>query len=230
MTKITSLNLYGLNHWQQRKTAIVDYIKKEDPDIILFQEVVYLPEESPYTQTTLLNRHLEYPYEQTVVSRLQESPHYAAYREGLSVLSKYPITKSETLVLKQDPKDHLQRIVQLFDINYHGYTVKLSNVHFAELPEMAVDHLRELLGILDSRHERRIIAGDFNMPHLEDYSDLWNHGYTASISEPYISYPGENKRIDYFLMPKSNLFVDLLPSPDTLSDHRAITANILLKV
>jgi endonuclease/exonuclease/phosphatase family metal-dependent hydrolase len=226
--KLTTLNLNGQNNWRKREPFILKYLTAEDADIVFFQEVVYLPEESPYTPVSLLNRRLKYPYEQSIISRLQTSTQYKDYREGLSVLSKFPITTSETLVLKQDPHDHLQRIVQLIDVNYHGHIVKLANVHFAENPELAYDHLAELLEILKSRHERRIIIGDFNMPDLK-HNQLWKNTYTASTSEYYISYPTNNDRIDYVLMPKSDILVDVSLSPDGLSDHRALTANIHLK-
>ena len=226
--KLTSLNLNGHNHWAKREPGILEYLKSEDPDIIFFQEVVYLPEVSPYTQTTLLNKHLKYPFEQSVISRLQVGIHHPVYREGLSVLSKFPITKSETLVLKQDPNDHLQRIVQLFDIVQHGYTVKFANIHFAQNPEHAYDNLAELLEILKSRKEKRIIVGDFNMPDLK-HTPLWQHDYRASTSEYYISFPTNNDRIDFVLMPKSDTIVDVSLSPDGMSDHRALTANIRIK-
>jgi len=228
MTRLTTLNLRGRFDWQQRESLILDYLHEQDPDIIFFQEAVYLPDLSPYNQATILNQDLKYPYEQAAIARLQTSPLYENYREGLAVLSKFPITWSETLILKQDSHDHLRRIVLLFDVNYHGHIVKYANIHLAQNPKNAVKHLEELLDILESRHERRIIIGDFNMPNLQDV-DAWKANYTSSATEKYISFPSENTRIDYILMPKSDLLVDLSLSGDQLSDHRAVTVNITLK-
>jgi endonuclease/exonuclease/phosphatase family metal-dependent hydrolase len=229
---ITSLNLFGrFDNWSRRRTNILSYINDTEPDLMFFQEVVYLPEASPLTQVTDLNKRLEYPYyEHIAVTRLQTSDTYSEYREGLGILSKFPVLKSETLVLRQDPRDHLQRIVQLFDIDYHGYTVKFVNVHFSEHQELAALHLVELFDILASRHERRIIVGDFNIPDLEKYAELWQHDYSASSGEPYVSYPSLKSRIDYILMPKSDAFIDITVSDDGLSDHRALTADIRLRV
>lgn len=225
--KITTLNLFGRHNWQKRESPIVSYLRSESPDIIFFQEVVYIPEMSPITQVADINKHLSYPHQHTSVTRLQTSHEYENYREGLSILSKFPITYCETIVLKQDPNDHLQRIVQLFNVNVHGHIIKFANVHFSENPELAYLHLEELLSILKNRRETRIIAGDFNMPDLK-HAPLWKKTYKASTSEYYISYPSSNSRIDYILMPKSDVFVEIRLSPDTLSDHRALTAEIKL--
>jgi len=43
---------------------------------------------------------------------------------------------------------------------------------------------------------------------------------------PYVSYPGENKQIDYILAPKSLSIDTVEVSPDGLSDHRAVAAVI----
>ncbi|MDB5160470.1 MAG: hypothetical protein JWO99_733 [Candidatus Saccharibacteria bacterium] len=225
--KLTSLNLMGRQNWRERAPLITDYIQAINPDIVFFQEVVYLPEESSLTQPAELNKKLGYEYEQSVVSRLQTSDQYESYREGLSVLSRYPIIYSETLVLKQNEHDHLQRIVQLFNVNQNGQIAKYANVHFAENPEMAYENLEELLEILESRQERRVIVGDFNMPDLK-HTHLWQKEYVASTDEFYISYPANNDRIDFVLIPKADTIVDVSVSPDGLSDHRALTAEIHL--
>ena len=224
--KLTSLNLWGRVKWSEREPLIVEYLREVDADIVFFQEVVYLPEESAETQPTELNELLQYEHRHSIVSRLQTSPLYENYREGLCILSKYPVVQSETLVLKQNPNDHLQRIVQLFDVNQDGKVVKYANVHFAEKPEMAYEHLEELLHILRSRNEQRIIVGDFNVPDLEQHIALWQEEYVASTKERYVSYPANEFRIDYVLVPKANEIISVVVSPDGLSDHRALTVEI----
>ena len=223
--KITSLNLMGRINWVEREPLIVDYLKAVDSDIVVFQEVVYLPEVSPLTQTDELKKKLGYEFTQTVVSRLQTCDIYENYREGLAVFSKYPVTYSETLVLKKNPHDHLQRIVQLFDVNHHGHTIKYVNLHFAENPEMAYENLEELLQILRGRGERRIIIGDFNMPDLK-HTLLWQDEYTSSTDDFYISFPQNNDRIDFVLVPKTDKLISVEVSVDGLSDHRALTAEL----
>lgn len=226
--KLTTLNLQGFTDWQQRKPEIVDYLKTTDPDVILFQEVVFLPDISAFNQVQLLNQELGYPYEHSAVTRLQPSMEYTTFREGLSVLSKYPVTKTDTVVLKKEFDDEHHRIIQLIDILKDDAPVLLANVHFSLTDEtdFATAHLQETLDIIKNKNEERIIAGDFNIDHLEQLAYIWDERYEASTKIPYISYPTMNKRNDYVLVPKQFVFAKLSTSGDTLSDHRAVTVEI----
>lgn len=226
--KITTLNLQGFDNWSSREPAILDYLQRESPDVILFQEAVYLPEISPYNPAQLLNKTLGYTYAQSVISRLQVGLEFPVYREGLVALSRYPITYSDTLVLKQAPDDEHQRIVQLLDVLVDGQTIPIANVHLSitDIVDFATPQLEELLELFAARGERRIMAGDFNLNDLDASAGLWSSDYTASTSYDYISYPGMNKRNDYFLLPKEFAFSGLSISGTDLSDHCAITATI----
>jgi endonuclease/exonuclease/phosphatase family metal-dependent hydrolase len=197
----------------------------------LFQEVVFLPTISPYNQVQLLNTELEYPQQHSVITRLQASTKYDTYREGLAVLSKYPVMATDTIVLKQSPNDEHNRIVQLVDVVVDGQTIKLANVHFSltDTIDFATAHLRETLEILAARGEERIVAGDFNLSHLEELSDMWADTYRASTEQDYITFPKTNKRIDYFLIPKAYSFDSISTSEGAvLSDHQAVTVDITL--
>jgi endonuclease/exonuclease/phosphatase family metal-dependent hydrolase len=226
--KITfgSLNVQAFTDWEDRKSNIIDYVKQTNPDIVLFQEVTFLPQIATDNQVTILNQTLKYPYENSAVTRLQASPHFVNYREGLGLISKWPILKSETFILKQQDSDEHQRIVQLIDILCDETVVKFANVHFSisdndeSLPR---EHLKELLQVLDSRGETRIIGGDFNMNNIDLHADLWQEQYISSSKTPYITFPSRNKRVDYFLLPKEYSFINITTSPDGLSDHRALT-------
>lgn len=224
---ITSLNVQGFFDWQSRQKPITDYLAQINSDLIFLQEVTYIPEISPYTQADIINQTLHYPYEHSSISRLQASPDFANYREGLAVLCKYPIAKSEVLVLKKDPADEHLRLLQCIDlVTENGAIVKLANIHLSitDFTEaFARAQLDEILHILQSRGETRIIGGDFNMRQLELHADLWQDRYVASSRVPYITYPIENKRMDYFLIPKELAFTDIATSPDGLSDHRALS-------
>lgn len=225
----TSLNVQGFFNWEERQTAISHYLQQTAPDIVMFQEVTFLPQIATDNQVALLNKTLHYPYENSAVTRLQTSPHYENYREGLGVISRWPIIKSETIILKQNPQDEHQRIVQLIDIRRQDEIIKLANVHFSisdKDENFPRDHLRELLDILASRDETRIIGGDFNMSNLDLHVDLWQETYIASSTTPYITFPEHNKRVDYFLLPKEYAFLNIGTSPDGLSDHRALNVTL----
>ncbi len=228
--KIATLNLQGFINWEDRQDSIVRYFQSIDADIILFQEVVYIDDHSPYNQVQLLNQVLKYPYEQSVVTRLQPSHQYAVFREGLAVLSKHPITTSDAIILKKAAGDEHNRLVQLFDVQYQNSVIKLTNVHFSitDVVDFATPHLKETLDILEARNETRFIGGDFNLSHLEDSVAFWGSAYTASNQVPYISFPEEQKRIDYLLAPKPHTITSVTLSDDTLSDHRAVVFEVSL--
>ena len=226
--KITfsSLNVQSFTDWDHRKANIVDYLKQTNPDVVLFQEVTFLPQINADNQVSLINKSMHYIFENTAITRLQDSHEYETYREGLGLISKYPILKSETIILKQQPHDEHQRIVQLVDILCKDKIIKFANIHFSisdndeNLPR---EHLVELLEILKSRGETRIMGGDFNMNDIDIHQDLWKDAYICSSSTPYITYPAMDKRVDYFLLPKEYEFTEITTSGDGLSDHRALT-------
>ncbi len=225
---LTSLNLQGFEEWEERSPKILDYISKVDPDVIFFQETVFLPSISPHNQAQLLNQQLHYPFELSTISRLQTGIDYPIYREGLAFLSKFPVTSSDTLTLKKDPTDELNRIIQLIDIVVEKKIVRLGSVHFSitDFVDYATPHLQETLDILKARNEKRILMGDFNLTYLEESSDLWGDDYKATTVVPYITYPSWHegpKRTDYALIPNEFSYDSIEVSEDGLSDHRALT-------
>lgn len=228
--RITTLNLESYDDWQKREPRIIDYLAQTRPDIILFQEVVFIPEISPYNQVSRLNQTLGFSQEHSSISRLQVGEKYETYREGLAFLTSLPVLKTEVIILKKAPLDAHNRIIQLFDVKVNDQIVKLANVHFSitDVTDFATAHLHETLDILAMRHEERIIMGDFNLDNLEDSAALWQNDYTASTTTPYVSYPSMNKRNDYVLLPKRYQLDSVQVSGDTLSDHRALTVDISL--
>ena len=226
--KITTLNLQEFTNWEARQPAIIEYLQSESPDVIVFQEVVFLPNISAFNQAQLLNKSLGYISEQSAVTRLQASTVHKVYREGLATISKYPIVKADALILQRANGDEHNRIVQMLDIDMNGEIVKIANVHFSitDVADFATAHLVETLEILAMRDERRIIIGDFNLADLTAAAPYWEKEYRCSTESDYISYPAMNKRIDYVLIPKAYTFTNISVSGDNLSDHRALTVDI----
>lgn len=226
---LTSLNIQGFDNWDDRKDAICTYLIQQAADIIFFQEVVYLPEISPYTPVEIINQTLKYPYQHNAISRLQVGLVYPVYREGMSILSKHPILKTDVLVLKKEERDEHTRIIQLADVLINEEVVKVVNIHFSitDFFDLATPQLEETLEILKSRDEARILMGDFNITFLEETAELWQDDYIASTYVSYITYPTMNKRVEYALIPKSYKFLNLSVSDDSLSDHRSLTVEIV---
>lgn len=227
---ITSLNLQGFENWEQRSPRILDYLKRTDADVVVFQEAVFLPTVSPHNQAQLLNQELAYPYQVSTISRRQSSHDHDVYREGLAFISKHHVRSSDTIILKKTEGDEHDRILQLFDIWIGDQIIRIGHIHFSitDTVDYATPHLEETLSILKARNEKRILIGDFNLTHLEETSALWEDGYIASTDVPYITYPTMNKRTDYALIPKEFSFTSISVSEDGLSDHRALTVEIEL--
>jgi endonuclease/exonuclease/phosphatase family metal-dependent hydrolase len=227
--KIISLNLRGFFDWPERLPRILSYLQTERPDVVLLQEVVYLPDVSPHTQLDLLNDVLAFPYRHSSVSRLQSSKQFGPYREGLGVLSRFPVTQSETLILLHEADDPHNRLVQFFDIDAGAdHDWKFANLHLSIRDDYALHQFEEVLAILKSRGEKRIVAGDFNINHLERRGHLWRAGYVlTSEMEQYVSFAGSHQANDYFLVPKEHELGAIHLSADGLSDHRALSVEIL---
>jgi endonuclease/exonuclease/phosphatase family metal-dependent hydrolase len=225
--RVTSLNLRGFFDWQARAPRIEAYLRQADPDVILFQEVVFLPEVSAFTPAALLNRRLHYPYHHGSVTRLQAGRQYPVYREGLALLSRLPVPATEALALRHEEGDPHQRIVQLFDVHEDGHVWRLADVHLSVKDEFAINHLKELLGILEARGERRILGGDFNVNHLERQAALWRDHYVLTTQlQQYVSFEATQQANDYFLVPKEYRIDAIHLSGDDLSDHRALTVDV----
>lgn len=226
--KVVSLNLYGFFDWEERLPRLLRYLEREQPDLVLLQEVVYLPHISPFTQLALLNQAAGFPHLHSSVSRLQRGADLRPYREGLGVLSRFPVTGAETLVLLHEEDDPHNRLVQFFDIS-DGAVWKFANVHFSVEDEYALHHLQEVLAILKSRGEKRIIGGDFNVNHLERHAHLWRDDYVLTTEiEQYVSFARSRQANDYFLVPKEYEVESIEASEDGLSDHRAIAVDVRL--
>lgn len=225
--RITSLNLQGFTDWEARMPRVVEYLRSMAPDVILFQEVVWLPEISPVTQVDLLAPELDLPFRHQSVTRLQRGRVVEDYREGLGLLSRYPVPSTEALVLHREQGDPHQRIVQLADVDVDGTTWPLMNVHLSVRDDFALHHLEEVLRMQEARQERRILGGDFNVDHLERHAALWR-GWARLTSEQleYMSRPLSHETDDYFLVPDRYEIAAVRISGDGLSDHRALTVDL----
>ncbi len=225
--KIVSLNLAGYKDWQSREQKVVDFFNEANPDMLLLQEVHFDAKVSALNQAVSLNALLARPFthSQTTISNFYQTSSGRIYREGLSVLSAFPIENSEVVVLNKNHDDKHPRIVQNIDIEVGGKSIHLSNIHLSD-NKYSVEQFEEFLGILKAREERRIIAGDFNIFRLQDYAQLYGSEYVASIDfKDYVSFPSEGNTLDYILTPKAAQFTSL-KAVDGLSDHSALLFEI----
>lgn len=217
-----TLNVQGYAHWAKREANIVAYLDSQDADFVLLQEVRFDETKSSRNQAETLNSRLRQPYKYfaSAVARYYQPREGDPYKEGLAILSRFPIIKSEVLALTKRPDDKHQRLIQNVDIDVPE-RLKLSNVHFSN-NQYSAEQLAEVISIFSLREERRIIAGDFNIFDLSASEDLFGSDYMASVEyRPYVSYPSENRTLDYILLPREYGF-NSLETTENLSDHAAV--------
>jgi endonuclease/exonuclease/phosphatase family metal-dependent hydrolase len=224
--RITTLNLRGFFDWERRMPRVAAYLRGVEPDVILFQEVVFLPDVSPFSPVELLNRELGMPVRHEAITRLQRGRVNPVYREGLALLSRLPVPSTETLALRHEDGDPHQRIVQLADVVADDGVWPLANVHLSVRDDFALHHLGEVLGVLRDRGDRRILGGDFNVDHLERHADLWRDAVLTSSVAGYQSHPSSHENDDYFLVPTAFRIDAVTVSGDDLSDHEAVTVDL----
>ena len=221
--KVTSLNLAGYKNWFEREAKIVSYLEAVNSDVVFLQEVKFDAKYSPLAQSKYLNTLLStsYPHSQSSISRIFESAGNES-REGLAVLSKYPITDSEILVLKKQADDKHTRIIQKVSLLVDSQIVNFTNVHFSN-NDYSDEQLEETLDITKSRDEASVILGDFNIFDIQTVSELYSDDYYVSTEfYQYVSFPSENVTLDYVLVPRDYSFGSLSIG-ENLSDHNALT-------
>lgn len=224
--KVTSLNLAGYKNWSERESNIVSYLEMTDSDVVCLQEVKFNIEYSPFTQSRYLNSLLStpYPHSQASVSRIFESSGSES-REGLAVLSKYPIIDSEVIVLKKQPDDKHTRIIQKVSLLVDGETINFTNVHFSN-NDYSDEQLAETLTITKRRNETAVILGDFNIFDIQTVNHLYATDYVASTEiSKYVSFPSEGATLDYVLIPKTFACTSI-DVGENLSDHNALTIEL----
>lgn len=115
--------------------------------------------------------------------------------------------------------------MQNLNLDLDGRELLLSNVHLSN-NKYSIEQLEEFLGILESRGESRVIAGDFNIFDLEGAKQLYGDKYRSSIEyKTYTSFPSEGATLDYILIPRGASF-ESLETREGLSDHAALTVEV----
>lgn len=224
---LLTLNLAGYKDWAAREPEIIKALNQVNADVALLQEVRYDPSISPLTQANYINSLLDMPYEYSVsdVSRFYAPSVAEPYREGLAILSKFPLHNPEMLALAKAADDKHTRIIQNVDVDVHGTMLGLTNIHFSN-NQYSASQLEETLNILSERNATNIIAGDFNIFNINDQRVSFDDKYSVSTdSMPYISFPAENRTLDYILLPRTLHFVDI-KTLDDVSDHAGVLAAI----
>ena len=94
--RVMTLNLWGDQHWDERRDEILAWINHEDPDVLALQEVVRGGPHDPMGWLT----------DQTgMVAEFGGAPRGAGDEFGNAVLSRHPIRASQRLELTRAGQD-----------------------------------------------------------------------------------------------------------------------------
>jgi endonuclease/exonuclease/phosphatase family metal-dependent hydrolase len=205
---VLTLNLWNINEpFAARMSALQAGLKVLRPDIVCLQEVANDPG-SGQRQSELAAQACDLAH--------------AAESNGLSILCRYPIVRSQSAALPDAPRDEPRQVLLAATL-IEGRLLSVTNTHLAWRPEMiqerkvqtetvlaAIERFSSTIGA-----KAKILCGDFNddpdAPALlrvsgsgQGFHDVYaechhdDPGFTWSLQNPYVD-PSTNRdqRIDY---------------------------------
>jgi endonuclease/exonuclease/phosphatase family metal-dependent hydrolase len=135
LVKILSYNVQtlGIYNDNNNKEKILDFLKKEKPDIVCFQE--YCQNSNPENKVTAalqiknaINANNQYLY--LPLSREN-------YQFGMAIFSRFPIINKESITFEDAKTNH----AMFADIVINGDTIRVYNIHFQSIHFGAEDYL-----------------------------------------------------------------------------------------
>ncbi|PIE48463.1 MAG: endonuclease/exonuclease/phosphatase [Flavobacteriales bacterium] len=245
---------------ESNMNLVLDQFELSDPDIIVFQEIDYDATRSYSVNQQDEIAKLGYPY---AAKAINWDKHYVPFPywplktnfgkviSGQSVLSKYPLSDHERIVLSRVGDNpfyrdafYLDRLAQVVTVNLDGREVKVINVHLEafDKPTRAV-HTDAVLKLYRqyAKDYPTILIGDFNSdPEFEtptinkilSQTDIGNAAYTLDNHANTFDTADPFKRIDFIFYSKNTIdYVDgrVINSFAQASDHLPVEMRFRLK-
>jgi len=198
-------------------------VKKIDPDIIVFQE--YTPAWDSYLTSTLV----DYPFRASVP---QDNPF------GIALYSKFKINSQETLIFDRNNIPSIK-----VSVDYNGEEITVVGTHpvpptSPDLADSRNNHLQKLGEYIQRQQGSVVVAGDFNIAtwssrfqRLLKVSDLHDARRGQGIHPSWPTHlPVLLIPIDHVLVSKNLRVGTFATSSETGSDHRAIWADIAVRI
>ena len=264
--KVMSFNvrLFDLYNWtnnEEIKSKIIQLIKKQEPDIVCFQEYYYDNKKEFITREIILKElGMEYYHE----SFTDESNKNSLF--GLATFSKFPIINKGDLEFKNDHSNHCMWT----DIVCESDTLRIYNTHLGsirfnnsdykiiggkgsplwpnqKIPKQDIynrlktgfakraQQIIELIPALKNSPYKRILCSDLNDTPISyaynQFSNLFTDSFTKSGFGIGGTYIGKLPflRIDYIWHDKNLDSFNFKTHQSELSDHKAISVEIILR-
>lgn len=237
--RVLILNIWRYYEWEERKEKVLDFLKRQDADIILLQEAASSEKSNWENQVKEINEGLEYPFEAYSNMAKMTKWHGKAIsykmNYGLGIISKFKIKNFKFVklvpVLKEKDFGFLYGILETpkGDLN-------ILSVHFENTDKGSKEQLKETLKWCKERKIFPIIGGDFNMRITEDLKEIAGEEYEISyFVKEYKSFMptqhSNNKEpitLDYIIAHKKAFQInDVECIQDTLSDHCPVIADVV---
>ena len=130
-----NVEIFGLYEWDKNtanRDEILQFLKKESPDIICFQEFFSSDEENYFTTTDTVKPLLNLPYHHEEYTHLIKGVH----RFGIATFSKYPIVKQGLLTFENDDNN----VAIYSDLVINNDTIRVYNAHLSSIRLEDEDH------------------------------------------------------------------------------------------
>jgi len=238
--KVLTTNIWRYYEWEKRKEKLVNFLKKENADIVFLQEVAYDERLKNKWKNQIEEINEKTGYLSSNFGKLMEmkkwhdKPIDWIMFYGFGILSKYPIKHSEVIILPSVEKNKKFGFMHSTIETKKG-NVNLINVHFENTNKGSKEHLKQTLNWCAKRNIKPIIAGDFNMKVIKDLKELAKKDYEISyLIKPYKSFmPTKFSHdkvpiiLDYIIIDKEKFkFMGVECINNDISDHNPVVAEI----
>lgn len=167
-----SLIFGGMVSWKERKERLVDFLKKNDPDIICLQEVFDL-EAAEFIYKSLKDSYLEF-YTNIGPKNFGLHPHSIGLNSGLFIASKYPLKNLHFEKFTNNIRPVIERGFFSYTVMHGNQCYRIINTHLeasllAAMPapveeECRNNQLAQILEWIDREPQRvTMLVGDLNI-------------------------------------------------------------------
>ena len=236
--KILTLNMWRYYDWKKRKPILIKLLKKENPDVICFQEAIK-------NQVKELSSFLGYEhFAYGKLAKIKKDRRGRKFKKdiwfGNAIISKYPIKKNKKVLLQHYPKNNDKRSLGFLSVQIviEKELIDILSVHFLNNEKSSILNLLETLKWVKKNKLKPIIAGDFNIIKTNNLKKLASKDYEISYyKKKYLSYPvnrfSYNRvpvTLDYIISHKKKFKMGKVKCVKTkASDHNAVISEVKLK-
>lgn len=212
---------------------IGSFIKKENPDIVMLQEVDVNTHRKRAPLQNGKNFVAELGFYTEMFTAYSKSIPYEGGYYGIALLSKYPFISTERFLLPMVEEKREQRSLLVGRIELdNGTVVTIASTHLDLKDSIRVVQVREINSILKKENNPIVLAGDFNARPNSCEIQTGMNVWLNTTADTAFTIPAENptSKIDYiFTYPRDKWKVfDFHVLNQQLSDHCAVISELEL--